>query len=292
MRILLAGVNGYIGTQLIPVLLEKGHEVICLVRDKFRFREQTIFGDKVKTITADLLKPESISPFQPDIDVAYYLVQSVLLQPEFEKLEAYAAHNFVEALSHTHCRQIIYLSDVINDEDPYRNPPASRYVENMLKESDIPLTVLRTAIIIGQGSLLLQLIHKLTETTSLLVAPQWLNMPCQPVALTDVLAYLEGVALNEQTYNQTFDVCGPDILTFRQLLLSYARLHHLKQHIITIPFFPAGLSVYWLKFLTNIHYALAKKLVTLMRHTVICYNTGLDNIIPRTCLSYKQALIA
>lgn len=292
MKVLLAGANGYIGAKLIPVLLDKGHEVICLVRDPSRFQNQYSFSDKVKIITADLLKPESISPIPSDIDVAYYLMQSVGLQPSFERLEAYAAHNFVEALNNTNCKQIIHLSDLINDEAIYKTQPASFYVENMLKEGSIPVTILRTSAIIGQGSLLMQIISELIGKTSVIIAPKWIDTHCQPVAVTDVLAYLEEAALNEPTYRQTFDICGPEVLTFKQMLLGYAQKYHRKCRILAVPFISSKLSAHWLQLFTSIGYEQAKKLLTQMKHAAICHTHELNKIIPHHCLSYEQALTA
>lgn len=292
MKILLAGANGYIGAKLIPVLLDKGHEVICLVRNPSRFQSQYPFSSKVRIVTADLLKPESIASIPPDIDVAYYLMQSAVLQPSFERLEAYAAHNFVEALNHTRCNQIIHLSDLINDEAIYPNQPASLYVESMLKEGSIPVTILRTSAIIGEGSLLLQIISELIGKTSLIIAPKWIDTYCQPVAVTDVLAYLEEAALNIATYNQTFDICGPEVLTFKQMLLGYARKYHRKCRILAVPFLSAKLSARWLHFFTSIGYEQAKKLLAQMKHAAICHSHTLNQIIPHHCLSYEQALTA
>jgi uncharacterized protein YbjT (DUF2867 family) len=207
-------------------------------------------------------------------------------------LEAYAAHNFVEALSHTFCKQIIHLSDLINDEAVYQNQPASLYIENMLKESPIPVTILRTSAIIGKDSLLLQIINDLVDKTSLIIAPKWIDTYCQPVAITDVLAYLEEAALNEPTYNQTFDICGPEVLTFKQMLLGYARKYHRKCRILAVPFLSSKLSAHWLHLFTSIGYEQAKKLLTQMKHAAICHTYNLNQIIPHHCLSYEQALTA
>lgn len=292
MKILLAGANGYIGSKLIPVLLAKGLEVTCLVRDPSRFRNQYPFSKQVKIISADLLKPESISPIPHDIDVAYYLMQSAVLQPSFERLEAYAAHNFVEALSQTKCKQIIHLSDLINDEAIFKAQPASFYVESMLKEGSIPVTILRTSAIIGEGSLLLQIISQLIDKTSVIIAPKWIDTHCQPVAVTDVLTYLEEAALNLATYRQTFDICGPEVLTFKQMLLGYAQKYHRKCRIFAVPFLSSKLSAIWLNLLTSIGYEQAKKLLNQMKHAAICHSHTLDSIIPHHCLSYEQALTA
>jgi uncharacterized protein YbjT (DUF2867 family) len=290
MRILLTGANGYIGTRLIPILLEKGHDVICLVRDKRRFHEQSDFGDRVKIITGDLLKPESITAIQPDIDVAYYLVHSMSTGADFEKMEAYSAHNFVQALRNTQCKQIIYLSGITNDEGLSKHLTSRRHVEEVLKESDAALTVLRGSIIIGSGSASFEIIRDLTEKLPIMTVPRWVNTKCQPIGIRDVLSYLEGTALNEKMYNRDFDIGGPDILTFRELMLVYAHVRNLKRYIITIPFLSPKISSYWLYFVTSTSYSLAQNLVDSMKNETIMRDHSIDEVIPRKCLTYEEAL--
>jgi uncharacterized protein YbjT (DUF2867 family) len=152
MKVLLAGANGYIGTRLIPVLLEKGHDVVCLVRDKRRFHEHSDFSKQVTLTTGDLLKESSIEAFPEDIDVAYYLVHSMSQAQDFAALEALSAYNFIHALDKTGCRQTIFLSGITNDDNLSKHLESRRHVEDVLKEGKSALTVLRAAIIIGSGS--------------------------------------------------------------------------------------------------------------------------------------------
>jgi uncharacterized protein YbjT (DUF2867 family) len=290
MRILLTGANGYIGTRLIPVLLEQGHEVICMVRDKRRFHEQSDYGDRVKIITGDLLKPESISPIQPDIDVAYYLVHSMAQQRDFEKLEAYSAKNFVDALRNTQCKQVIYLSGITNDNALSKHLTSRRHVEDVLREGDAPVTVFRASIIIGSGSSSFEIIRDLTEKLPIMTVPRWVNTKCQPIGIRDVLGYLESAALNEKTFAKTFDIGGPDILTFRDLMLIYAKVRNLKRYIITIPFLSPKISSYWLYFVTSTSYSLAQSLVDSMKNETVMKDHSIDAAIPRKCLTYEEAL--
>src|ERR1700761_635331 len=141
MKVLLAGANGYIGTRLIPVLLEKDHDLVCLVRDKRRFHEQSDFSDKVTLLKGDLLKKESIDNFPEDIDVAYYLVHSMSQDKNFAELEAESARNFVQQLDKTKCKQIIFLSGITNDSGLSQHLKSRRHVEDVLKEAKAPVTV-------------------------------------------------------------------------------------------------------------------------------------------------------
>jgi uncharacterized protein YbjT (DUF2867 family) len=290
MKVLLAGANGYIGSRLIPVLLAKGHEVVCLVRDKRRFHENSDYSNKVTLLTGDLLRENSIEAFPQDIEAAYYLVHSMAQANEFANLEALSAHNFVQAFSNTNCRQIIYLSGITNDINLSAHLRSRRNVEEVLKESKAALTVLRAAIIIGSGSASFEIIRDLTEKLPVMTVPRWVNTKCQPIGIRDVLAYLEGVLLNNRSFDKTFDIGGLDILTFKDMMLIYAKVRKLKRYIIIIPFLSPKISSYWLYFVTSISYSLAQNLVNSMKNETICHDHEIDEVVPRKCLTYEECL--
>ena len=163
MKVLLAGANGYIGTRLIPVLLENGYDVVCLVRDKRRFHEQSDYSTRVTLLTGDLLEEKSIETFPEDIDAAYYLVHSMADNKDFADLEATSSGNFVKAIDKTACKQIIFLSGITNDGNLSTHLKSRRHVEDVLKDAKAKLTVLRASIIIGSGSSSFEIIRDLTE---------------------------------------------------------------------------------------------------------------------------------
>jgi uncharacterized protein YbjT (DUF2867 family) len=290
MKVLLAGANGYIGTRLISVLLEHGHNVICLVRDKRRFHEQNDYSDRVTLLTGDLLKEQSIEAIPTDIDVAYYLVHSMAQADDFAALEALSAHSFVHAINKTNCKQVIYLSGITNDTHLSNHLQSRRHVEDVLKEGKAALTVLRAAIIIGSGSSSFEIIRDLTEKLPVMTVPRWVNTKCQPIAIRDVLGYLSGVLLNERSFNRTFDIGGPDILSFKQMMLTYAKVRKLKRYIVTIPFLSPKISSYWLYFVTSTSYSLAQSLVDSMKNETIMKNHDIDEVVKRDCLTYEEAL--
>jgi uncharacterized protein YbjT (DUF2867 family) len=272
MKILIAGANGYVGTRLIPVLLEKKHEIICLVRDKRRFHNISDYSKQVKLLTGDLLDPDKIE------------------QKDFAAMEASSAKNFVQLIGKTNCKQIVYLSGITNDDNLSTHLMSRRHVEDVLKDGSVPVTVLRAAIIIGSGSSSFEIIRDLTEKLPIMTVPRWVNTRCQPIAIRDVLGYLEGVLLNEKTYNRTFDIGGPDILTFKEMMLTYASVRELKRRIITIPFLSPKISSYWLYFVTSANYSLAQSLVDSMKNETIVKNGAITKIISRKCLTYREAL--
>jgi len=290
MKVLLAGANGYIGTRLIPELLEKGHTVVCLVRDKRRFHENSDFSDRVTVVTGDLLQPVQMQPLPEDIDAAYYLVHSMSQSSDFANMEETSARNFIGALQPTQCKQIIYLSGISNDGHLSEHLTSRRRVEDVLTEGKAALTVLRAAIIIGSGSASFEIIRDLTEKLPLMTVPRWVHTRSQPIGIRDVLFYLEAVLLNEETYNQAFDIGGPDILSFKQMMLGYAKVRKLKRYIITIPFLSPKISSYWLYFVTSTNYSLAQSLVNSMKNETICREHKIQDIIPHECLSYEESL--
>jgi uncharacterized protein YbjT (DUF2867 family) len=290
MKVLLAGANGYIGTRLIPVLLEKGYDVVCLVRDKRRFHEHSDFSKQVTLTIGDLLKESSIEAFPEDIDAAYYLVHSMSQAQDFAALEALSAYNFIHALDKTGCRQTIFLSGITNDDDLSKHLESRRHVEDVLKEGKSALTVLRAAIIIGSGSASFEIIRDLTEKLPVMTVPRWVNTRCQPIAIRDVLGYLVSVMLNEKTFKKTFDIGGPDILSFKDMMLVYAKVRKLKRHIFIIPFLSPKISSYWLYFVTSTSYTLAQSLVNSMKNETIMQDHSIDDIVPRKCLTYEDAL--
>lgn len=290
MKVLLAGANGYIGTRLIPVLLSKGYDIVCLVRDKRRFHEHSDYSDNVTLLSGDLLNADTIQTFPTDIDTAYYLVHSMAQDKDFADMEAGSARNFIKALNKTVCKQIIYLSGITNDDNLSKHLQSRRHVEDVLGEGKAALTVLRASIIIGSGSSSFEIIRDLTEKLPVMTVPRWVNTKCQPIAIRDVLGYLESVLLNEKAFNRTFDIGGPDVLSFKQLMLIYARVRNLKRYIIAIPFLSPKISSYWLYFVTSTSYSLAQSLVDSMKNETICKDNAIDEVAPRDCLTYKHAL--
>jgi uncharacterized protein YbjT (DUF2867 family) len=290
MKVLIAGANGYIGTRLIPILLDKGHDIVCLVRDKRRFHEQSDYSHRVTLLQGDLLKKDSIEAFPKDIDAAYYLVHSMSQDENFAKLEAQSAENFAEVLDKTKSKQVIYLSGITNDSDLSEHLKSRRHVEYVLVKAKAQLTVLRAAIIIGSGSASFEIIRDLTEKLPLMTVPRWVNTKCQPIAIRDVLGYLEGVLLNEKALGKTFDIGGPDILTFKSMMLGYAKERKLNRYIVTLPFLSPKISSYWLYFVTSTSYQLAQSLVDSMKNETIMKNHDIDKVVKRKCLTYAEAL--
>ncbi|NOS91891.1 MAG: SDR family oxidoreductase [Cyclobacteriaceae bacterium] len=294
MKILLTGSTGYIGRRLLPVLVAAGHHVICLVRDQRRFDWEDFTKDflqQVTVIEGDLNQLSDLPSIPADIDAAYYLVHSMSSSnPDFTSLESESAQNFVALVNQTKAKQIIYLSGIVNDEDLSDHLLSRKNVEDILATAKASLTVLRAAIIIGSGSASFEIIRDLVEKLPVMIAPKWLKTRCQPIGIRNVIQYLNGVLHKPETYGQTFDIGGTEILTYNQMLYGFARMRGLKRWIITVPVLTPKLSSLWLVFVTSTTYSLARSLVNSMKNEVICKDHRIRTIVPTRLLSYEEAL--
>ena len=219
MKILLTGSTGYIGRRLLPALLADGHQVICLVRDQRRFDWDDFSKEdlsKISVVEGDLSKGSTLASTPIDFDVAYYLVHSMSSSHEdFTRIESDSAKNFVDLVNRSTAKQIIYLSGIVNDDALSSHLLSRKNVEDILMTSKVPATVLRAAIIIGSGSASFEIIRDLVEKLPVMIAPRWLKTRCQPIGIRNVIEYLQGVMLKREAFNQSFDIGGADILTYK-----------------------------------------------------------------------------
>lgn len=290
MNVLLTGATGYIAQQLLPVLVEAGHTVICCVRNVQRFHYNGPHSERVSVVRGDFLDPESLEAIPDEIDVAYYLIHSMSAPGNFSEKEAQSARNFLRRIEKTRARQIIYLSGIVNDSHLSKHLRSRKHVETILASGTAPLTTLRAGIIIGSGGASFEIIRDIVEKLPVMVAPRWLNTRCQPIAIRNVVQYLAGVALNPAAFSRSFDIGGPDILTFKEMLLQFAEVRHLKRYIYTLPVMTPRLSSYWLYFITSTNYRLAVSLVDSMKVEVVCAPSDITRIVPLELLTYKQAV--
>ncbi|MBX2962648.1 MAG: SDR family oxidoreductase [Cyclobacteriaceae bacterium] len=291
--ILLTGSTGYIGRRLLPVLLEQGHQIVCLVRDKRRFDYEDFTEEQLNRISvheADLTNPASLESLPREIDFAYYLVHSMSTSENFAAMERESAENFVNYINSTTTRQIIYLGGIVNDPSLSIHLSSRKNVEDILAQATAALTVLRAAIIIGSGSASFEIIRDLVEKLPVMIAPKWLKSRCQPIGIRNVVEYLVGVMGKDETFNQHFDIGGPDILSYRNMLMGYARIRGLKRLIIPVPVLSPRLSSHWLFFVTSTSFTLAKSLVSSMKNEVICRDKRIQEIVPIRLLSYEETL--
>ncbi|MBH8556631.1 SDR family oxidoreductase [Hymenobacter negativus] len=297
MKILLTGATGYIGQRLLPLLAEAGHDIICLVRDPRRFALPETLPEarhpQVHVVKGDLLRPQTLATVPTDIDAAYYLVHSMSGGNEdFFQQEQQSARNFTNYLNTTTVRQVIYLSGIANDHDLSVHLRSRRAVENVLGAATTArLTVLRASIIIGSGSASFEIIRDLVEKLPVMVTPRWLNSRCQPIGIRDIMFYLTAVLDNPACFGRAFDVGGPDVLTYRQMLLGLAAERGYRRWIVTVPVLTPRLSSWWLYLVTSTTFSLAQSLVESLKNDTVCDPAkSIDAVIPHECMSYRAAL--
>ena len=289
MKILITGANGYIGRRLISALAEQGHELTCCVRNKWRF-EQELITEKVQVLEVDFLDDSGKVQFPADIDAAYFLVHSMREGASFAETEKKVAERFVKMIGSTTCRQVIYLSGIVNEEELSKHLTSRLEVEKILRAGPVPTSVLRAGIIVGSGSSSFEIIRDLVEKIPVMITPKWVETKCQPIAIRNVIEYLTAILLKEAYYDTDHDIGGPEVLTYKQMLLQFAEVRKLKRKIITVPVMTPKLSSYWLYFVTSTSYSLAKNLVESMKVNVICRPSNISADLQVKPISYKQAV--
>ncbi len=290
MKVLLTGATGYIGKRLLPLLIENGHKVVCCVRDRQRFSVPSSLLQSIEVIEIDFLDHESLKKIPTDLDAAYYLIHSMSNSKEYQKLEAISAKNFKDALSNTQVNQVIYLSGMANDKQLSPHLASRKQVEDILAQGKYHLTALRAGIIIGSGSASFEIICDLAEKLPVMIAPKWLNTKSQPIAVRDVKSMLLGCLGNPQVYDDHFDIGGPNVLSYKEMLLGYAKARKLKRWIWVVPIMTPRLSSYWLYFVTSTSYKVAVALVDSMKIEVVAKDNRINEILGIEPMSYEEAL--
>lgn len=290
MKILLTGATGYIGKRLLPVLVSNGYEVICGVRNKNKFIAPDYLKKNISVLELDLLDKSSLNLIPEDIDGAFYLVHSMSTSYDYQKLERQSAINFRNALNKTKVKHVIYLGGIVNDSNLSKHLLSRKNVEIELSKGNYNFTSLRAGIVIGSGSASFEIIRDLVDKLPVMISPKWLNTLCQPIAISDVLHFLTKILFRPETFNQTFDIGGPDILTYKQMLLGYAKVRKLKRLIFTVPVMTPRLSSYWLYFVTSTSYRLARNLVDSLSVEVICKDDRLNGLLGIKPIGYEEAI--
>ncbi|PKH49432.1 DUF2867 domain-containing protein [Tenacibaculum sp. Bg11-29] len=290
MKILITGTTGYIAKRLVLKLLDAGHELVCCVRDLQRIPDEIEFKENIEFIKVDFLNTENVA-FTSDIDVAYYLIHSMATDAvNFEDLEQRCAKNFKSLVEKINCKQVVYLSGIVNDSSLSKHLASRFQVEQNLQSKKYALTTFRAGIIVGSGSASFEIIRDIVEKLPLMVTPKWLNTKSQPIAIRDVLAFLERAVGNEELYNKSFDICGTEVLTYKEMLLQFAEVRGFKRYIFTLPLLTPKLSSYWLYFVTSTSFNLAQALVDSMKVEVIAKASNINQLLDIQPICYKDAV--
>ncbi|MEU3844287.1 SDR family oxidoreductase [Streptomyces sp. NPDC028635] len=281
---LVTGASGYIGGRLVPELLDAGHRVRCLVRTPRKLRDHP-WADRVEIVPGDVTDADSVAGAMAGVDVAYYLVHALGSGRDFERADRAAAGVFGEQARRAGVRRLVYLGGLTPHGVPEaRLSPHLRSraeVGRILLGSGVPTAVLRAAVVIGSGSASFEMLRYLTERLPVMVTPRWVHTRIQPIAVRDVLRILVGCAGLPQDVSRTFDIGGPDVLTYLEMMQGYAAVAGLPRRLVVpVPVLTPGLSSHWVGLVTPVPASIARPLTESLRHEVVCRENDIERYVP------------
>ena len=294
--VLVTGATGYIGGRLVPELIAAGYQVRVLSRHPDRLRDLSWFTD-VDVIAGDAGEPDAVRTALRGVDVAYYLLHSLQLGEGFVEVERNLARLFATTARDEHVGRIVYLGGLTPDCPPdqlSKHLTSRSEVGEILRTSGVPTAELRAAVILGSGSASFEMLRYLTERLPAMVTPRWVTNRIQPIAIRDVLRYLVGCAELPKDVNRAFDIGGPDVLTYQQMMQRYAAVAGLRKRIIVrVLVLSPTLSGHWVGVVTPVPASIAKPLVESLRNEVICGDSDIKDFIPdppEGLLSFETAV--
>ncbi|ROR92805.1 NAD(P)H-binding protein [Nocardioides aurantiacus] len=282
--VLVTGATGFIGKRLVPALIEQGHEVRAMTR-----RPQQYDGPGTP-VGGNTDERDSLDEPLAGVEVAYYLVHS-LDDADFERKDAQAARNFAAAAAAAGVRQIVYMGGLGDDGDLSAHLRSRREVESLLAETGVPVTVLRAAIVVGHGGISWEITRQLVKNLPAMIVPKWAATRTQPIALDDVVRYLAGVADQDLALGRTFEVGGPDQLTYIDMLRVAAEIETGRRvPIVKVPVLSPGLSSRWLALVTDVDVTTGRNLIDSMGIEVVVREQTIREVVPGEPLGYEEAV--
>jgi uncharacterized protein YbjT (DUF2867 family) len=278
--ILITGATGYIGGRLVPYLLEKGYPLRLLVRDPERLKGRP-WENQVEIVQGDVLKPETLVKAMAEVRAAYYLIHSMSGHEDFHQRDLDAARNFSAAAKTVGVEQIIYLGGLGDPQADLSKHLKSRQETGLaLKESGVPVTEFRAAIIVGSGSISFEMIRYLTERIPIMVCPRWVFTRVQPIGITDVLAYLAAALEAPESRGKVVEIGGKDVITYGKMMSGYAEIRGLKRYLIPVPVLSPRLSSHWVHWMTPVPAEIARPLVEGLRNEVVVNDNNASHLFP------------
>jgi uncharacterized protein YbjT (DUF2867 family) len=286
-NVLITGAAGFIGRRLTRELLGQGYSVRCMVR-----RDAPGIPDGMETVRADLLQPLTLGPALEGIDTAFYLVHAMSGgRAGFERRDREAAENFVAAAEKAGVRRVIYLGGLGETGDDLSEHLRSRLVvADILKNGRFATTFLRAAIIIGAGGASFEMVRSLVNRLPVMITPRWVTTRCQPIAVDDVIAYLAGCLGDERASGRTFDIGGPEVLTYREMMERFGRIEGRTLFILPVPVLTPKLSSYWVGLITPVPPSVSMPLIEGLKNEVVCRENAIREIMPIRLTPYDDAV--
>jgi uncharacterized protein YbjT (DUF2867 family) len=280
-KILVTGATGYIGGRLVPELLAKNHEVRVLVRDSSKL-ESKPWKNNVDVVVGDGFNPDDVGKALKGIDTAFFLLHALSTSKDFTSREEELASIFTTEAKKAEVSRIVYLGGLINkNKTTLSSHLSSRELTgSILRSSGVPTIELRAAVILGSGSVSFEMLRYLTERLPVMTTPKWVKSKIQPISIRDVLFYLVAVLDLPRETNRSFDIGGPDILSYKQMMQRYAKVASLKPRlIIPVPVLSPGLSSHWVGFITPVPPSIAKPLVQSLKNDVVCLENDITLLV-------------
>jgi uncharacterized protein YbjT (DUF2867 family) len=289
--ILVAGATGYIGGRLVPRLLDEGQAVRCLTRRPAKLEGVTWAG-RAEVVQGDVLDAESLTPAVEGVDVVYYLVHSIGTGRSFAASDRAAAENVARAAARAGVQRIVYLGGLVPDGETASPHLASRAeVGQILLDGPVPAVVLQAGVVIGSGSASFEMLRYLTERLPVMVTPKWVRSRVQPIAVRDVLSYLVGALSLAPGTNRRFDIAGPDVLTYEEMMQRYAAVAGLPRRVlVAVPVLTPWLSSQWVNVVTPVPKAIAQPLIESLRNSVVAREHDIEELIPIRPLGFDDAV--
>lgn len=279
-RVLVTGATGYIGGRLVPHLLAAGYRVRCLARDPVRLQGRPWLG-QVEVVAGDCLQADTLPAALAGVDAAFYLVHSMAAGRQFEQRDLVAARHFGQAARAAGVRRIIYLGGLGEASPALSKHLRSRQeTGHALRESGVPVTEFRAAVIVGSGSLSFEIIRYLTERLPVMICPRWVYTRAQPIAIRDVLDYLVAALETPDSAGCVLEIGGADVLTYGDMLRGYARVRGLRRWLIPVPVLTPRLSSYWVHLVTPVPAAIAQPLIEGLRNDVVVRDHSARRLFP------------
>jgi uncharacterized protein YbjT (DUF2867 family) len=288
MRVLVTGATGFVGGRLVPELVAAGHEVRALVRDRGRYDAPA----GVTVFEGDVLDRGSFEEALDGVDVAYYLIHSMHAGEDFAERDRRAATNFRDAATEAGVSRVVYLGGLGEEGDDLSHHLESRReVERVLGQGGYDLTVLRAAVIIGAGSASFDMIRQLSKRLPVMVTPRWVRNECQPIAIDDVLAYLLGLLEHPETAGRTYEIGGPDVMSYQEILRTTARVMGRREpFIVPVPVLTPRLSSYWVGLMTDVDFRVARPLIDGLKNPVVVRDDTITRVIDIEQTPYREAV--
>lgn len=290
-KILVIGATGYVGRHLIPKLTGHGHNIRALVRNAAK--AETYNWHNVELAEGDVLKPQTLPNALQDIEVVYYLVHSMSAGADkFEELDRKAAENTALACKNAGVKRIIYLGGLGKKEKEHQSPHLrSRHeVGDILRSSGIPVTEFRAAVLIGTESFSFEMIHHLVNRLPVMICPRWVLIKTQPIATRDALRYFIDCLDKPETAGKIFDIGGPDVLTYYDMMMTVAKVLGLHRWIIRVPVLTPRLSSYWIRFVTPVSVQLARSIIDSLKTETVVENDEARRIFDFEPMSFESAV--